>query len=62
MAIKDFYKEKDDEMVSMSKEDFIDEHIHLIKVLKSGDKKALEAEAKKQEEELASEMGDEEED
>jgi len=45
----------------MSTEDFCEEHRNLIKVLRSGDKKLLEAEAKKQEEELA-EYEEEEED
>jgi len=59
--IKEVYKEveeekenevEDDDTVTMSIEDFCDEHRNLIKVLRSGDKKMLEAEAKKQEEEL----------
>jgi len=63
--IKDVYeeieKEKendvDDKTISMSEEDFISEHKNLIKVLRSGDPKALEAEAKKQEEELKEKIG-----
>ncbi len=71
MAIKDLYKEVEakkkneveDDVVTMSAEEFCDEHRHLIKVLRSGDKKMLEAEAKKQEAELAEyEEEDEEED
>lgn len=66
MAIKDVYDqvEKDkenkvkDSSISMSREDFISEHTNLIKVLRSGDKKAQEAEAAKQEKELADEIGD----
>ena len=68
MAIKDLYKEVEkkkeneveDDVVTMSTEEFCDEHRNLIKVLRSGDKKMLEAEAKKQEAELA-EYEDEEE-
>jgi len=71
MAIKDLYKEVEkkkkneveDDVVTMSTEDFCAEHRNLIKVLRSGDKKMLEAEAKKQEAELAEyEEEDEEED
>ena len=70
MAIKDVYSqvEKDkankvkDSSISMSREDFISEHTNLIKVLRSGDKKAQEAEAAKQEKELADEVGDAKED
>ena len=70
MAIKDVYSqvEKDkankvkDSSISMSREDFISEHTNLIKVLRSGDKKAQEAEATKQEKELADEVGDAKED
>lgn len=59
--IKEVYKEVEDEkeneveddVVTMSTEDFCEEHKNLIKVLRSGDKKMLEAEAKKQEAELA---------
>lgn len=59
--IKEVYKEVEeeneneveDDVVTMSTEDFCEEHRNLIKVLRSGDKKMLEAEAKKQEEELA---------
>jgi len=65
--IKEVYKEVeeekenevDDSEISMSKEDFIAEHTNLIKVLRSGDKKALEAEAKSQEKELKDKIGDE---
>jgi hypothetical protein len=62
MAIKDLYRDvekkkenevEDDDIVTMSTEEFCDEHRNLIKVLRSGDKKMLEAEAKKQEAELA---------
>ena len=68
--IKEVYKEVEDEKenkleddsISMSKDDFIEEHVNLIKVLRSGDKKLLEAEAKKQEKELKEETGEESED
>lgn len=63
MAIKDLYKQveaekknkvKDkDDTYSMSRKDAISEHKNLVKVLRSGDKKAQEAEAVKQEKELA---------
>ena len=42
----------------MNRDDFIEEHKYLIKCLRSGDKKALEAEAKKQEAELKEETGE----
>ena len=42
----------------MSREEFISEHKNLIKVLRSGDKKAQEAEAAKQEKELLEETGE----
>jgi hypothetical protein len=66
MAIKDLYKEAedekenevDDDVVTMPMADYVKEHIHLIKVLRNGDKKALEAEAVKQEKEMADELGD----
>ena len=45
--------EVEEDVVTMSIEEFCDEHRNLIKVLRSGDKKLQEAEAKKQEEELA---------
>ena len=66
MAIKDLYKQvesekknkvKDDEVYSMAKKDAIAEHKNLVKVLRGGDKKALEAEAVKQEAELEEMMG-----
>jgi hypothetical protein len=69
--MKDLYKEvekekknkvKDCSKVVMSKEDYISEHKNLIKVLRSGDKKALEAEAVKQEKEMEDKVGDEVED
>jgi len=58
--IKEVYKEVEEESenevedtgITMSREDFIKEHKNLIKILRSGDKKALEAEAEKQEKEL----------
>ena len=57
--IKEVYSEVEEEKenevddeITMSREDFIDEHLNLIKVLRSGDKKLLEAEASKQEKEL----------
>lgn len=60
MDIKKIYKEiekekeneVEDDSITMSRDEFISEHRNLIKVLRSGDKKALEEEAKKQEEEL----------
>jgi len=60
MAIKDLYKEVEkkkkneveDDVVTMSTEEFCSEHKHLIKVLRTGTKEEREAEAKKQEEEL----------
>ena len=65
--IKEVYKEVeeekenevDDAEISMTIDDFIEEHTNLIKILRSGDKKALEAEARKQEKELKEETGDE---
>jgi hypothetical protein len=67
MAIKDLYNESEkekgnkikDSSISMSREDFISEHKNLIKILRSGDRKAQEAEAAKQEKELAEEAGEE---
>lgn len=66
MAIKDLYKQvqadkknkiKDDnEIYSMPRKDAISEHQNLVKVLRSGDKKAQEVEAVKQEKELAEMM------
>lgn len=64
--INEVYKEVEDEkenevdnkVITMSREDFIKEHKNLIKVLRSGDKKAQEAEAVKQEEELKDEVGE----
>ena len=59
MAIKDLYKEakkeKENEVddgVTMTLPEFIDEHTNLIKILRSGSKKELLAEADKQEKEL----------
>lgn len=70
MAIKDIYKEVENEkknevkdsVIKMDREDFISEHKNLIKILRSGDKKAQEAEAVKQEKELADEIGNDMED
>lgn len=66
MNLNKIYKEVEDEKenevddteggVIISREDFIAEHKNLIKVLRSGDKKALEAEALKQEQELSEEL------
>lgn len=64
--IKDLYKEAKDEkdnevdekVVIMSRDDFIEEHKNLIGILRSGDKKLQEAEAKRQEAELAEETGE----
>lgn len=64
--LKDVYKKVEEEKknevkssnISMSREDFISEHKNLIKVLRSGDKKAQEAEAAKQEKELMEETGE----
>lgn len=66
--LKDVYKKVEEEKknevkssdITMSREDFISEHKNLIKVLRSGDKKAQEAEALKQEEELMEETGESE--
>jgi len=59
---KEAETEKENEVKSstvvMELEDFIKEHKSLIKILRSGDKKALEAEASKQEKELRDEVGD----
>jgi hypothetical protein len=65
--IKEVYKEAEeesenevkDDSITMSREDFVSEHENLIKILRSGDKKALNAEADKQEKELADEVGEE---
>lgn len=64
--IKEVFKEAETEKenevksstVVMELDDFIEEHKNLIKILRSGDKKALEAEASKQEKELRDEVGD----
>ena len=48
----------DDTKISMNRDDFIEEHVNLVKILRSGDKKSLEAEAKKQEKELKEETGE----
>jgi len=64
--LKEVYKKVEEEKknkvkssnISMSREDFISEHKNLIKVLRSGDKKAQEAEAAKQEKELMEETGE----
>lgn len=54
MAIKDFYKEKeDDDTVTMSIADFVKEHKKLIKILRKGSRQELDAEADSQEAELA---------
>lgn len=55
---KEKKNEVEDDTISMSTDDFIEEHKNLIKVLRSGDKKALEAEAKNQEKELKEETGE----
>ena len=61
MALKDTYKEvedekknkvKEDEVYTMSLDDFISEHKKLIKILRGGVRADLLAEAKSQEEEL----------
>lgn len=49
--------EVEDREISMTVEEFIDEHKNLIRVLRSGDKKALESEARKQERELKDKTG-----
>jgi hypothetical protein len=69
MSIKKIYKEVEeekeneveDDSITMDKEEYLSEHRNLIKVLRSGDKKLQEAEAKKQEEEIA-EYDDEDDD
>ena len=66
MSIKNIYKEVekekenevDDSDITMTRDEFVSEHQNLIKVLRSGDKKAQEAEAKKQEDELAEYLDD----
>lgn len=66
--LKEVYKKVEEEKknevassdITMSREDFISEHKNLIKVLRSGDKKAQEAEAVKQEKELLEETGEDE--
>lgn len=57
---KDKENEVRESSISMSREDFISEHTNLIRILRSGDKKVQEAEAIKQEKELAEEVGEEE--
>lgn len=61
MALKDTYKEvedekknkvKEDEVYTMSLDEFVSEHKKLIKVLREGTRAELIAEAKRQEEEL----------
>lgn len=64
--LKEVYKKVEEEKrnevkpsnISMSREDYISEHKNLIKVLRSGDSKALEAEAIKQEKEMEDKVGD----
>jgi len=64
--LKEIFRKVEDEKknevksssITMSREDFISEHKTLIKVLRSGDKKAQEAEAAKQEKELLEETGE----
>ena len=64
--IKDVYRELEDDkeneveddVITMSREDFIEEHENLIAILRSGDKKLQEAEAKRQEAELKEEVGE----
>ena len=64
--LKEVYKKVEEEKknevksssITISREDFISEHKRLIKVLRSGDKKAQEAEAAKQEKELLEETGE----
>ena len=66
MAIKDVYnqvtKDKENKVkdsdVSIPLKEFISEHKNLVKILRSGDKKAQEAEAAKQEAELKEETGE----
>ena len=71
MALKNVYKEvekekenkiKEKKMIYMSLEDFVKEHKELIRVLKSGQKSELLAEAEAQQAELDEEIGDEEKD
>ena len=65
MSIKQIYSEveksKVDSGPSMTKKEFVTEHKRLIKVLNSGDKKALADEAKLQQEELDEFLGTKEE-
>jgi hypothetical protein len=50
--IKDLPMRVKPKKVEMSKSEFVKEHQNLVKILRSGDKKSLLAEAKKQEAEL----------
>lgn len=68
MALKELYKEKEEEKknkvsekknVTMKLEDFIEEHKKLIKILREGSREELLAEAEKQEEELEEYCGEE---
>lgn len=45
-------KDREDDEIEMSKKELVKEHKNLVKVLRSGDKKAQMAEADKQEKEL----------
>ena len=64
--LKEIFRKVEDEKknevkpsgITMSREDFISEHKNLVKILRSGDKKAQEAEAAKQEKELLEETGE----
>ena len=64
--IKDVYKEVEsdkenkveNDTITMSKSDFIEEHRNLIAILRSGNKKIQEAEADRQEAELKEETGE----
>lgn len=51
--------ENEDEEVEYSKEELVDEHKRLIKVLRSGDKQSQQEEADRQEKELQELMADE---
>jgi hypothetical protein len=57
MALKDTYNEAQknkvkDKVVKMTLDDFIEEHVKLVKILKEGSREELLAEAKEQKKEL----------
>jgi len=64
--LNDVYKKVEEEkknevkssVLKMTREEFVNEHRHLVSVLRSGDKKAQEAEANKQEKEMMDKTGE----